>query len=94
MARDVLKVPLKRAERLFLFFRRLQRRQLPLGPGRIRPAREIDPIPELPVHELARMIIDADDAARQIWEGYENEERLIIPKCKEILIMDLLNDMI
>ncbi len=48
-------------ERLFLFFGRLHGRELPLRPGRIGAVGEDDAVPELPVHELTGMIVDADD---------------------------------
>ena len=45
------------------FFRRFGGGQFPLLARRIRPVAEIDAVPELLVHEFARMIDDADQAA-------------------------------
>jgi UDP-N-acetylglucosamine 4,6-dehydratase len=40
--------------------------------------------------KMTRFVIDTDDAAQQIWDGYVRGERLIIPNCKEFSVIQLL----
>lgn len=48
----------------------------------------------LPVTDLGmkRFVIDLDDAAQQIWNGYIRKEKLIIPKCREISLKEILDE--
>ncbi|GEM_PF-1870528 len=40
--------------------------------------------------KMIRFVIDTDDAAKQIWDGYWRGERLIIPNCTEVSLVQLL----
>jgi UDP-N-acetylglucosamine 4,6-dehydratase len=40
---------------------------------------------------MKRFVIDVDYAAQEIWKGYLNKQKLIIPNCQEKGIMELLN---
>lgn len=44
--------------------------------------------------DMKRFVIDVDDAAKQIWDGLLKGEKLIIPKCKEVGIMELLKEVL
>lgn len=51
------------------------------------------PIPITNV-KMKRYVISAEDAAKDIWKGYMAEEKLIIPKCREVVITTLLHDVL
>ncbi len=44
--------------------------------------------------KMARWVIDADNAVKQIWDEYDTDSQrnLIIPKCKELSIMEILKE--
>lgn len=50
----------------------------------------------LPVTDLdmKRFLIDLDDAARQIWNGYLTKEKLIIPKCQEVTVAGMIRTLL
>lgn len=50
----------------------------------------------LPVTDLdmRRYVIDLDNAAEQIWEGYLRAEKLIIPKCREINLREMVEELL
>jgi FlaA1/EpsC-like NDP-sugar epimerase len=52
--------------------------------------RESKPV-KITDRRMKRFVIDPSDAAKQIWDGYLRGERLIIPKCKEVSIIKLLD---
>ena len=53
------------------------RRLLPFLAGRVRASREVHRVPELPVHPLGRMVIDADETAtRRTQTAVERPELL------------------
>jgi UDP-N-acetylglucosamine 4,6-dehydratase len=43
---------------------------------------------------MKRFVIDVDDSAEQIWEGFKAGEHLIIPKCREIGLNTLLSEIL
>lgn len=50
----------------------------------------------LPVTDLRmrRYVIDLDNAAEQIWNGYVLGDRLIIPKCREIYLQEMVDELL
>lgn len=55
--------------------------------------KEGKPIP-ITDKRMARYWIEGPDAANQIWRGFQNGKKIIIPKCKKILILDLLEEVL
>jgi len=51
--------------------------------------KENKPIPITDI-DMKRFVIEVDDAARQIWTGYNQGHKLIIPDCKEVNITSLM----
>ncbi len=41
---------------------------------------------------MTRYVIDVDKSVKEIWQGYEQKDKLIIPDCREVNIMDLLKE--
>lgn len=50
----------------------------------------------LPVTDLdmKRFVIDIDDAAQQIWQGYAAGQKLIIPECPEVTLVGLVRTLL